>query len=234
MRPLKRKMIMKKKRKKFIVLSCIILAAVIVAVSLIYIRQKEEKSSNNDKRWSLGDGIYIVSTDSYSGPYMEDGSDEKVQNIWQIEVVNESSEDIQYMEISASCGEKTAKFQLTTLLAGSTVKVLESTRMEYPDQEKDWNYKVETTAKFTQEPSMHSDILNVYAKDNWIKIENKSDQDLTQDIYVYYKNMDGDAFDGGITYRIRFEGGLAPGESAEKQVTHYESEKSQIVYLTCQ
>ena len=75
-------------------------------------------------------------------------------------------------------------------------------------------------------------LFTVSTADNWVKVENKGDSDITNDIYVYYKNKDGDTFNGGITYRVKFTGGIPAGESKEEQTMHYDPSTSEIMYLT--
>ena len=136
-----------------------------------------------------------------------------------------------------------AYFDITTLTAGSTVQVLESAASEYPEWEEDcaseypeWEedcvYTIENLALFSKERSLYPDLFAVSARDGWIKVENKGTEDITNDVYVYYKNEKDGEFLGGITYRLKFEGGIPAGETREEQSVHYKSDISQIMYLT--
>ena len=77
-------------------------------------------------------------------------------------------------------------------------------------------------------------IFKIMAQDNWIKLENISNQDIKSDIYVYFKNYEDQIYQGGITYRVKFAGGIKAGEKVEVQSQHYSSKKSKILYLTYQ
>ena len=125
-----------------------------------------------------------------------------------------------------------AYFDITTLTAGSTVQVLESAASEYPEWEEDCVYTIENLALFSKERSLYPDLFAVSARDGWIKVENKGTEDITNDVYVYYKNEKDGEFLGGITYRLKFEGGIPAGETREEQSVHYKSDISQIMYLT--
>ena len=222
------------KKQKLIMagIAAVILLAAIVIIVLVIVRN-DKKDSENEQRYLLGDGIVIEKASSYSGEFWEDGSDKEVKDIWQLTVTNTSDEDVQYLKILADADGETAEFDITTLTAGSTVNVLESSAKAYPDNEQDCTYNIENLARFSQERSLHDDIFTVSVADNWIKVENHSEQDIENDIYVYYKNVEeDDIYRGGITYRIKIEGGLKAGESKEKQTQHFILETSKIMNLT--
>ena len=207
-----------------------ILAAVIIIA--VFMMQQGRQSDEDNRESSLGNGIYIVSSEPYTGPFWEDGSDKEVENVWQLTVTNTSDEDIQYLKILSDADGETAEFNITTLTAGSTVNVLESSAGQYPDNEQDCTYNIENLARFTRERSLYPDIFTVSVADNWIKVENHSEQDIKNDIYIYYKNVQEDSYCGGITYRIRIEDGLKAGESKETQTKHFNQDTSRIMYLT--
>ena len=52
------------------------------------------------------------------------------------------------------------------------------------------------------------------------------------DIYIYYKNFSGGIYYGGITYRVKIEGGLKSGEIRQLMSTHYYEEASEILMVT--
>ena len=210
-------------------------AVVLLAVSitaLLFLWKNSKGVQPVDYVCDLGDGIMIRSVSSYTGPFLEDGSDREAENVWQLTVQNVSEENIQYMTITAPGETETARFQITTLEAGSTVTVLESTALPYPEQAEEMAYKIEDLAYLEDELSIFPEQFTVSAKDGWIQVENIGEGDVTEDIYVYYKNFEDGVFQGGITYRVKFEGGIPAGESREEQTQHYSSEKSRILYLT--
>ncbi len=217
---------------------CVLLLGLAAVFFLVSKKNQEtnqgEKAAAADNAYvcDLQDGILIQEATQYSGTFWEDGSDRNVENVWQLTVINTSQEDIQFLRILAEAEGQTAQFDITTLPAGEKVMVLESSAMEYPEWAESCTYQVENLAYFSGEMSLHTDIFTVSAKDNWIQVENHSDQDITNDIYVYYKNAGEEGFLGGITYRVKFEGGVSAGESREEQAMHYDSETSKIIFLT--
>ena len=224
---------MSKKTKRYCaaVIVAAILLVLIIGVLCWFLNK--ESGKNND-RYNLGSGVVIRSVSRDSGPFVEDGSVQEVADVLQMTVSNTSEKDIQFLRIKAENGDNTAYFDITTLPAGGTVKVQESSAMEYPNWIEECTYSIENLAFFREDRSLYPDMFTVTAQDGWISVENHSSQDITSDIYVYFKNMDDDVFSGGITYRVKFSGGIPAGETAEEQSIHYLSDKSKIMYLTYQ
>lgn len=217
-------------KKKIVTMILIVIALVLVVVMV----KKDNKP--NDKKYiaSLGDEIFVEESYGYDGNFVEDGSDKEVSNIWTLKVSNYSNQDIQFLRIKAQKDNDVGVFDITTLKANSSVIVMESNALECPSNSEDYQYDIENLAYFQTEISLHSDIFKVMAKDNWIKLENISTQDINSDIYVYFKNYEDDIYQGGITYRVKFAGGIKAGATVEMQSQHYSSKKSKILYLTYQ
>ena len=51
--------------------------------------------------YEVAEGVYVMSAESYSGAFVEDGSDREVENIWQIKIENTTGRDIQFL--AGSC-----------------------------------------------------------------------------------------------------------------------------------
>jgi hypothetical protein len=49
---------------------------------------------------------------------------------------------------------------------------------------------------------------------------------------IYYKNSASDLYYGGITYRIRIEGGLAAGEIRQAMGNHLSESGSAVMFVT--
>ena len=194
--------------------------------------QQGRQSDEDNRESSLGNGIYIVSSEPYTGPFWEDGSDTAVEDIWSLKIVNSSDEDIEYLKIHAATAEAEGNFEVTVLPAGGELIVLESSAAAYPQDAEDARYDAENLAFFQEERSILPEQLTLYGQDNWIKAENISGEDIAGDICVYYKNLEDGIFQGGITYRAVFPGGMAAGEAEEQEVLHYMKDTSQIMYVT--
>ena len=213
-----------------IMIGIAILAAVIIIA--VFMMQQGRQSDEDNRESSLGNGIYIVSSEPYTGPFWEDGSDTAVEDIWSLKIVNSSDEDIEYLKIHAATAEAEGNFEVTVLPAGGELIVLESSAAAYPQDAEDARYDAENLAFFQEERSILPEQLTLYGQDNWIKAENISGEDIAGDICVYYKNLEDGIFQGGITYRAVFPGGMAAGEAEEQEVLHYMKDTSQIMYVT--
>lgn len=226
----KKKRIINSRLTAGIMIGIAILAAVIIIA--VFMMQQGRQSDEDNRESSLGNGIYVVSSEPYTGPFWEDGSDTAVEDIWSLKIVNSSDEDIEYLKIHAATAEAEGNFEVTVLPAGGELIVLESSAAAYPQDGEDARYDAENLAFFQEERSILPEQLTLYGQDNWIKAENISGEDIAGDICVYYKNLEDGIFQGGITYRAVFPGSMAAGEAEEQEVLHYMKDTSQIMYVT--
>ena len=183
---------------------------------------------------NLGYGLYVLDVGSYTGIYMEDGSDEVVSGLLMLVVKNDSEEDIQYAEITMEIGDETAFFTLSTLPGGDSVVLLEKNRMAY-DKTVDYESilpMASNVAYFAEDLSLHEDKLELNTSDGVINVTNISGEDITGDIVIYYKNAAQDLYYGGITYRVTVAGGLKAGELKQALTNHYSPSGSEILFIT--
>ena len=181
----------------------------------------------------LGSGIVITDYIRYSGPFLEDRTDEAVSDVLAIRVTNTGEEYIQTMDIVLSDGETKARFSLSTLFPGETVIVPEANRMPFTDVPEFTKAATESVALFDGHPGMCTDRIAIQCLDGVMNITNISGEDITEDIFVYYKNYIDGVYCGGITYRLRLTGGLKAGEIRQGSAAHFDRENSRIVFVTC-
>lgn len=181
---------------------------------------------------NLGSGLAITDVGKYTGVYMEDGTDEVITGIMMIAVTNEGDQDVQYAEISLPVGNQIAHFTLTTLPAGGTVILLEQNRMPYlPD---DYTTAVVENVVLFKEPlSLCEDRIRIEKVKEGMNVTNISGKDMDGDIYIYYKNSARDVYYGGITYRVRLDGGLKAGETRQVVSNHYSLSGTAVMFVTC-
>ena len=220
-------------KKRILIISLII----IFTIGLVWIIKnkngtKDNSSSNKGYIVNLGDNIYIERIYGYTGDFVEDGSDKEVSDVWTLKVTNKSKQDIQFLRIKATLDNNQGIFDITTLQSNTSVVVMESNASSLPNNGEEYKYSVENLAYFNSSLSLHLDDFKISTKDNWIQLENISEQDITNDIYVYYKNVEDDIYHGGITYRVKFFGGIKAGEIKQIQSKHYSSKNSEILNLT--
>lgn len=183
-----------------------------------------------DFLFDLGDELYIASVNEFAGIYMEDGTDEPVQGLLSLVLENRGELALQYARIILDYGDARAEFEVTNLPAGGTVVLLEKNRMPYraglPGAA-----AAENTALLEEFP-MYPELFEINTADGVINIRNVSDEDITGDIFVYYKNVGGGIYYGGITYRVRIAGGLKAGEIRQVMTGHYYEDASEILMVT--
>lgn len=194
--------------------------------SSIHVDELEEASVN------LGNGMRITEIGKYTGIYMEDGSDEIVSDVMMLAVKNEGEETIQYAEIKVPVGDEEAFFSLSTLTPGSTIILLEQNRMEYVEAEYS-TALAENVILFEEPLSLCEDKLKFQILDGALNVSNISGEDIGGDIIIYYKNSAADVFYGGITYRVRIEGGLKKDEIKQIMADHFSESGSSIMFVTC-
>lgn len=181
---------------------------------------------------NLGSGMRITDVGSYTGVYMEDGSDEIVSGVLMIAVTNEGEDAVRYAEISMPVGDTTARFTLSTLPANGTVVLLEQNRLEYVPGTYT-SAVAENVVLFDAPLDLCEDQLKIQILDGAINITNISGGDISGDIVIYYKNSAQDVYYGGITYRVRLEGGLKADEIKQIVASHFSASGSTIMFVTC-
>lgn len=169
----------------------------------------------------LENGLTVTDAGAYSGVYMEDGSNEAVSGVFMIRVRNDSAEDLQYGEILLRDGETSYRFQVTNLPAGREVILLEQSRSPVP-QELPREAEVQNLAWFRDAMSEREQMFRISGARGVVNVENISDQPIAGDIYVYYKYVSDELLFGGITFRVRIEGGLDAGEIRQIPSGHFD------------
>lgn len=175
--------------------------------------------------------VDVLSIGSYSGKFIEDGSDKKVENLLAMVIKNTSEETIEYGKIIFKIPGQNAGvvFQFSNLKPGSSALVLESTgKINFNEDEK-YIYldsKIETT----DEMSLMSQDIKVSAKEKEITVENLTENNLNT-VYVYYKTVDkGGCYLGGITYRVKLEK-VTAGKTVSDKTIHFSPKNSEIIMI---
>ncbi|MBQ8813364.1 MAG: hypothetical protein IJZ85_02550 [Lachnospiraceae bacterium] len=184
--------------------------------------------------FDLGRGLTLTKIGSYTGLYMEDGSNEIIGNVLMIKVENTGDEYIQYAEIALNGDNGTGNFVLTTLFPGQSMIVLEKDRKTCDSGAEYRGASAGNVAVFSAVPGLCEDRLEIQALDGVINVTNISGSDIAGDVVIYYKNSRGDLLYGGITYRIRITGGLKNGEIRQIVADHFSVSGSTVMFVTCE
>lgn len=192
-----------------------------------------ETDAKEGKVWEvLKDEDYGIKIDAldegYSGPFVEDGSDEKVKKVLALKFTNTGTQDIQYAEYVFGIGKETVSFKLSDLPVGQSCVVLETTQHKY--KKKDALSLVTRVVALVDEiPFARDQILVVDNSDNSITVMNLTEKEIPA-ARVFYKNYDAkqNLFVGGITYNAKVEK-IPAGGSITVSPEHFKTGDSVVV-----
>ena len=175
------------------------------------------------------EGLHITEVFSYTGAYVEDGSNDPCENICAVRLENRSETHYRYLRFVLTTSEDSYYFTATTLFAGAGMTVLCEGKKAFAGGD---ILSVEYLAvtPFDEPPTVHTDTLRITYTDGFINVKNLTDETLS-DVYVYYKDTDEAGYLGGITYRVSF-GEIAPGETAQSGAANMRRETGRVVFAT--
>ena len=164
----------------------------------------------------------------YNGAFVEDGSDEPVENVAALLITNGSAQYLDLAKLTYEIDGQEAVFMVTGLPAGASAWVLENSRMT-ASAESQIRHK-ETVTSFRENAVSTLEGVDLAFNGTMLKATNATDKTIKA-LTVYYKVLHDDGnYLGGITYMVTF-GDLEPGQSAEKIAGHFRLDKAQIVRI---
>ena len=86
------------------------------------LKHEQDSAKTVEINKNLGSNIFLTGIDTYIGSYVEDGSDEFVENVMMITLENRGNEFVQFATIAIN--EKYV-FEFTTLFPGQKMMILE-------------------------------------------------------------------------------------------------------------
>ena len=187
---------------------------------------------DDDVSFDLGEGLICTDVDSYSGLFMEDGTDEPVSDVMRLVVKNTSEKDLQYAEIRFVYGAEVREFSVSNLASGASCILLEKSRQSMIEGNPD-NYVAERVVFFNEAMNLMESRFEITGEDGVLNVKNISSEDVLGDVVVYYKYAVDDVYYGGITFRVRVSGGLKSGEIRQIPVAHFDKESSVLTMVTC-
>lgn len=222
---------MKKIKKNKTIVKIEILVFALLLVCLIMVG-KGLGSKSKDVSIAFEEELEIVEIGKYSGNYMEDGSDEEVSNVMMIKVKNNSDKPLQYAEILLTLEDDIAEFSFSTIPAGETALVLEKNRWEYSKKNEILETELKNVVFFEEGLNLYEDVLEISELEGALNIKNISEKDISGQIAVYYKTVEDEMYQGGITYRALIKDGLKAGEIRQVMTKHFTIDKSEILFVT--
>ena len=175
----------------------------------------------------LAGGIAIIGIGGYTGDYVEDGSDESVEDVLMLTFENRGQGQ-QLVEFEIN---REYHFEFTSLMPGEIVRVLEQNRAGYTTGMEVTSAEIIRSLAYTKEPSLMKDRIQVEDTDGGLVVKNVSSKPVT-DGKIYYKyGTDGTLF-GGITY-VAAVPNLEPEQEVVLAPSHYVEGESCIRFVTC-
>lgn len=176
-------------------------------------------------------GIGLHNFFAYSGPFVEDGSDEQVTNVAAITVKNTSETYFQTVKLFVNNGEKDYNFFITSFFPGDVVTVLETDRQQFDPDKPVASFGVSESGEFPTAPSLHKDKFVPQIFDGIMNVQNIADRDFKYNVYFYYKNVNETGYLGGITYRVDM-GAMKKGAISQGSSSHLSESNSKIIFVT--
>lgn len=175
--------------------------------------------------------IAINEFGSFSGEYVEDGSNIPVENVAAVRITNRTDRFLEYAQITLMISGKKATFIVSALPPRRSAWVLEANKMTITEAE-NFEY-IDSITSYKDNIISETDKIKLSFNGNLLKAANTT-QSTLKNVTVYYRTLHSDGrFLGGITYKVTF-GTLPPGESIEKIAGHYKMESSEIVRIDWQ
>lgn len=179
---------------------------------------------------TLHPDLKLIAVGGFTGAYPEDGSDEPVTDVLGIILENVGDRWIEYTRITLELGGKEAVFEVTALPDHSAVLALEKERTL-------WDGSSVTGAGCTEPAYVEANLdfgadFQIYSSEGVITVQNVSGRDVSGEITLCYKEYRWGLFFGGLSCRVRLEGGLADGEMAQSVSDRFHADTSVILYMT--
>ena len=191
----------------------------------------QEQPQEQTNTQNMSNSLQLVQTGRYSGMFVEDGSDELVQDILAITVENTGEKTVQLasLTLTAKSGE-IYEFELTTLPPGEKLAVLEKNRAPYDSSMEIASVQSGDVIVFDEEPTLCEDVLEFSCADRSVTVKNISDKDISGG-RVFYKSVSGNTLVGGITYMLTIPA-LRAGQETTLSAGHYLDGASRLIFAT--
>lgn len=205
------------------------LVLLLVAIGIDAPDASKQESGGDTLKLSKGnDTIICDNFSSFSGQYVEDGTDIPVENVAAMLVTNNTEDFLDLATLEYEINGKSATFVVTGLPAGKSAWVMEENQMTITSGA-DFKYIKKTTA-FKSGVVASTDKITLSADGNMLTAVNNTDEKL-EGVFVYYKTLHTDGnYLGGITYMTTF-GDLEPGEKKTELAGHYHKDTTEIVRI---
>lgn len=188
-------------KKRIIAISLVILIVIASVVAVVFI--KKGRDSQSDSTTAVFDKAQLgVTVDSWLKII---GIDEYYGNL-AVVVENVSDTDVEYALLTVKTRTETLTFNVSALLSGTKAVLLCNESVGADSDESYTAWQTENMILFENPPVMNEDKFEVSLADGSISLKNISGEDITSDIYIYYKDKKDDLLNGSVTYKTSVAG----------------------------
>lgn len=184
-------------------------------------------ASQNKSPLILEGNIRICEIGKYIGSFVEDGSDEFVENVMMIVLENQGDQYIQLANVTVN---NQYMFEVTTLFPGEKIMVLEKNRTPYVENMSVTTTSIDDVALFREVPDLCEGVLKIDIKDGMVLVSNVSGKDFSSG-KLFFKNKLNDKYLGGITYFLSLPE-LAKGQEVKLSSAHFREDSSELLFVT--
>ena len=142
---------------------------------------------------------------------------------------NVSDTDVEYALLTVKEGETSYTFNISVMLRGAKVMLICNEDVGYNPDKFYTGWKIDNIINFEKTPVMNEDKYEIQILDGSISVKNVSGEDITSDIYIYYKEKNEDLLNGSITHRIRIAGLKADAQTYVKS-NNIDKDNCQIIF----
>ncbi len=142
---------------------------------------------------------------------------------------NVSDTDVEYASLSVKTNGGTLTFNVSALLQGETALLLCNEAVTCNEAESYTSWQTENRVDFTEPPVMNENKIELQLSDGSISVKNISSEDITTDIFIYYKDKINNILNGSVTRRIRVSP-LKAGANTFINTNDMQKENCQIIF----
>lgn len=213
-------------KKGLLVAGLIVLLTVIVAVAFILVDKLVSDKDNTQADAPYSDSQIGITVDSWLKIIDIRDFDGRLAVL----VENVSDNDVEYAVLTVKTKEDTLTFNVSALLSGTRALLICNENVT-ADPDGDYTaWKTENILFFENAPSMHDDKIEVSVLNGSVSLKNISGEDISSDIYVYYKEKHEDLLNGSYTGRFKVYGLKADSKTFVKAEKLNES-NCQIIFI---
>ena len=145
-------------------------------------------------------------------------------------VENVSNSDVEYARLVANGKNETFTFNISVLLSGTEAVLVCNEQNKVNSDLTITGWSTENIIYFENKPSVNDDKIEVSLSDNSILVKNVSDEDVTSEIFIYYKEKIDGTLNGSITHRVRVSG-IKAGSQTYVNTKNMDGSNCQLIYV---